>query len=303
MKSETGEHGPLAASCDRTLDAIDLDPDRTQQPDPRASRATITSGWLRHRGLPARPSDNRNQRTIDRSWVSKPPSTWSPYGGSVPLSELPTVERLTLARVTRVPEWHPEYGAFEPFAVYAWAIRHPDGVILVDTGIGEGHSVIDDWYGPEVVALGDALATVDLEIGDIAAVVLSHLHFDHCGQQRLVDAPVFVQTAEHAEAQRSRYTIAEWAAIPRDRLRLVDGDEEIVEGVHLVATPGHTPGHQSVVIDAREGRLVLGAQCAFRATEIQRASPRRPTCTTSHGGMPPASHSRGCAGSVPRPST
>ena len=205
--------------------------------------------------------------------MSKPPSTWSPYGGSVPLSELPTVERLTLARVTRVPEWHPEYGAFEPFAVYAWAIRHPDGVILVDTGIGEGHSVIDDWYGPEVVALGDALAVVNLEIADIAAVVLSHLHFDHCGQQRLVDAPVFVQTAEHAEAQRSRYTIAEWAAIPRDRLRLVDGDDEIAEGVHLVGTPGHTPGHQSVVIDARDGRVVLGAQCAFRATEIQTGEP------------------------------
>ena len=111
------------------------------------------------------------------------------------------------------------------------------------------------------------------EITDVAAVVLSHLHFDHCGQQRLVDAPVFVQTAEHAEAQRPRYTIAEWAAVPPHRLRLVDGDEEIAEGVHLVATPGHTPGHQSVVIDAREGRLVLGAQCAFRATEIHTGEP------------------------------
>ena len=195
------------------------------------------------------------------------------YGGTVPLAELPLVERLTLARVTRVPEWHPEYGAFEPFPVHAWAIRHPDGVILVDTGVGEGHDVIDEWYGPEVVALGDALAAVQLDIGDIAAVVLSHLHFDHCGQQRLVNAPVFVQAAEHAEAQRSRYTITEWAAIPPDRLRLVDGDEEIAEGIHLVGTPGHTPGHQSVVIEARESRLVLAAQCAFHATEVDTGEP------------------------------
>ena len=84
---------------------------------------------------------------------------------------------------------------------------------------------------------------------------------------------MFVQAAEHAEAQRSRYTVTEWAAVAPERLRLVDGDEEIAEGVHLVATPGHTPGHQSVVIEARESRLVLAAQCAFRATEVDTGEP------------------------------
>ncbi len=186
---------------------------------------------------------------------------------------MPIIECLTLARVTRVPDWHPEHAAFEPFPVHAWVVRHPGGVILIDTGIGEGSDAIDGWYGPEVVALRDALASVHLDTGDITAVVLSHLHFDHCGQQRLLEAPVFVQAVEHSEAQRPRYTVAEWAAVPRARLRLVDGDQEIAEGVHLVATPGHTPGHQSVLIEAGGSRVVLAAQCAFRATEVHTGEP------------------------------
>jgi N-acyl homoserine lactone hydrolase len=191
----------------------------------------------------------------------------------VPLLELPRVERLTLARVTKVPDWHPEHARFEPFPVHGWVIRHPDGVILFDTGIGEGDDAINDWYGPHVIPIEEALASVQLSPSDITAVVLSHLHFDHCGQQRLLEAPVFVQRAEHQEAQRPRYTIARWAEITPTRLRLVDGDEAIADGVQLVVTPGHTPGHQAVVIEARAGRVVLGAQCAFRAHEVSTGEP------------------------------
>ena len=189
------------------------------------------------------------------------------------LPALPTIERLTLARVTRVPDWHPEHATFQPFPVHGWVVRHPDGAILVDTGIGTGSDVIDGWYGPEIVGLPEALASIGLETDDIAAVVLSHLHFDHCGQQRLLDAPTFVQAREHREAQRPLYTVPEWAAIPASRLRLVEGDEHIAEGVRLVATPGHTPGHQAVLIEGGDARAVLGAQCAFRSQEAQTGKP------------------------------
>lgn len=186
---------------------------------------------------------------------------------------MPAIERLTVARVNQVPEWHPEHHTFEPFPVHAWVVRHPDGVILVDTGIGEGNDAIDRWYQPDVVPLGDALSSVELDTGDVAAVVLTHLHFDHCGQQRLLGAPVFVRAAEHREAQGPRYTVPEWAHVPRPRLRLVDADEEIADGVRLVATPGHTPGHQSVVIDGGGRRTILGGQCAFRAREVHTGEP------------------------------
>jgi len=191
----------------------------------------------------------------------------------VTLTALPTIDRLVLARVTRVPEWHPERATFEPFPVHAWVVRHPDGAILVDTGIGGGNDNIDTWYSPEVIALDEALPSIGLTVSDITAVVLSHLHFDHCGQQRLLTCPVYVQAAEHRAAQRPRYTVPEWAAVSDSRLRLVDGDQTIADGLRLIATPGHTPGHQSVVVQAGGRCVVLGAQCAFHADEVRTGEP------------------------------
>jgi N-acyl homoserine lactone hydrolase len=203
--------------------------------------------------------------------VDRPSGDAWPYGSAM---ALPTVERLTVGRVRAVPPWHPEHGSFDPFPVHAWLVRHAGGALLVDTGIGPGHPQIDEWYRPEVVPLADALAVAGLAPADIGAVVLTHLHFDHCGQQRELEAPVFVQAAEHAEAQRPAYTVAAWADIPRARLRTVDGDDELAPGVAVLATPGHTPGHQSVVVEtADRGRVVIGGQCAFRAGEVRSGEP------------------------------
>ena len=75
----------------------------------------------------------------------------------MPLSEPPEVHRLTLATVTSVPEWHPEHDTFEPFPVHAWVIRHPDGPILVDTGVGLNNRAIDEWYHPQITLLASSL--------------------------------------------------------------------------------------------------------------------------------------------------
>jgi N-acyl homoserine lactone hydrolase len=191
----------------------------------------------------------------------------------VALSTLPQIDRLVLATVTSVPEWHPEHDTFTPFPVNAWVIRHPDGVIMVDTGVGLGNGLIDDWYHPQGTVLTAALDIVGLSPSDIVAVVLSHLHFDHCGQQGDLSAPTYVQAAEAGAAQTLGYTVPEWAVIPEERLRLVHGDETIAEGVHLLSTPGHTPGHQSVLIEAGDDRVVVAAQCAYRAEELRSGQP------------------------------
>ncbi len=191
----------------------------------------------------------------------------------VALSTLPQIDRLVLATVTTVPEWHPQHATFEPFPVHAWVIRHPDGVILVDTGVGLGNEVIDEWYHPHTTPLLDALGGAGVASSDLAAVVVSHLHFDHCGQQGDLSSPTYVQAAEAEAAQTLGYTVPEWAVIPEGRLRLVHGDETIAEGVHLLSTPGHTPGHQSVLIEAAGERVVMAAQCAFRAAELRSGEP------------------------------
>ena len=189
------------------------------------------------------------------------------------LSSLPQIDRLVLATVTTVPEWHPQHETFEPFPVHAWLIRHPDGAILVDTGVGVGNQVIDEWYHPHTTPLLDALGRAGVAPSDIAGVVVTHLHFDHCGQLGALTASVYVQAAEFEAAQAPGYTVPDWAAIPNDRLRLVHGDEAIAEGVHLLSTPGHTPGHQSVLIEAGDDRVVVAAQCAYGAEELRSGEP------------------------------
>jgi N-acyl homoserine lactone hydrolase len=184
-------------------------------------------------------------------------------------TDLPSVERLTLAVVTRVPPDHPDVATFEPFPVHAWVIRHPSGPILVDAGIGFNNVWIDEHFAPQRTQLGDALAGIGLSASDVVAVVVSHLHFDHCGQLDTLTAPVLVQGHEYEASQEHGYTVSEWATIAEDRLRLVDGDREIADGVRLLLTPGHTPGHQSVVVETAHGREVIAAQCAFRAEELR----------------------------------
>ena len=191
----------------------------------------------------------------------------------MPLSKLPPVDRLTLATVISVPEWHPEHDGFAPYPVHAWIIRHPDGAILVDTGVGLGNGAIDEWYHPQSIPLADALDAAGLAPSEIAAVVLSHLHFDHCGQQSTLSAPTYVQSTEFEAAKAPGYTVPDWAEVPKDRLRLVHGDEDIADGIRLLATPGHTPGHQSIVIEGGNERVVLTNQCAFRADELRTGQP------------------------------
>ncbi len=194
------------------------------------------------------------------------------------LSTLPQIDRLVLATVTTVPEWHPEHDTFEPFPVHAWLIRHPDGPILVDTGVGVGNEVIDEWYHPHTTPLLDALGEAGVAPSDLVAVVVSHLHFDHCGQQGVLTAPVYVQAIEFEAAQTPGYTVPDWAAIPDDRLRLVHGDQEIAEGISLWSTPGHSPGHQSVLVEAAGERVVIAAQCASRAAELRTGEPVASNC-------------------------
>ena len=157
--------------------------------------------------------------------------------------------------------------------MHAWVVRHPEGAIVVDTGIGSGNSFIDDLYRPAITPMADALTSIGLTPSDVAAVCLSHLHFDHCGQHDAFTAPVYVHASEHAAAQAFGYTVPEWAAIPDHRLRLTVGDEEIVDGIQLLATPGHTPGHQSVVVRGGGECVVLAAQCAYRAVEMRSGEP------------------------------
>jgi glyoxylase-like metal-dependent hydrolase (beta-lactamase superfamily II) len=152
--------------------------------------------------------------------------------------------------------------------VRGFAIRHEGGVVLFDTGVGYGNANIDRWYEPQNVALAEALAGAGLTLVDVVAVVHSHLHFDHIGQDSaLPDVPIYVQAAEIEAAKAKLYTISEWFDRPGARIVALDGEREVLPGIVVFPTPGHTPGHQSARVDTGGGLVVIAGQAIYSAEE------------------------------------
>ena len=177
---------------------------------------------------------------------------------------MPRIDVLHLAWVNAVPEFHPEYRTFTPFPVHGFVIHHPDGAIVVDTGIGYCNDLIDSLYPHQAVSLVDELNRCGVDERDVQLIVNSHLHFDHCGQNHALSCPIAVQHAEHEAARQTLYTVDDWATIPAQRARVLDGDAELCAGVQALLTPGHTPGHQAIVVNSADETVVIAAQCIFR---------------------------------------
>lgn len=189
----------------------------------------------------------------------------------MPLADMPRIERLDLATVELPPD-HPAADLGRTVAVHGFLIDHPDGPILVDTGVGFGNAFIDELYQPRRAELGGLLSQMGIELDDVVAVVNSHLHFDHCGQNPALfggSATFYVQAAEIEAVEADRfYTDASWALAPSAQRRAISGDEQIADGVTILATPGHTAGHQSVLVEAAGRRVVIGAQVVWQPEEL-----------------------------------
>ena len=150
--------------------------------------------------------------------------------------------------------------------VHGFVIKHPKaGAILVDTGVGWPTELVKEWKVVNRHA-ADALAEHDLSPADVHIVINSHLHFDHCAQNAVFKhAPFYVQRTELERARREKNLTNEWFDFAGARFELVDGDAQIADGVRVVATPGHTVGHQSVIVDTPDGGAVMIGDAAYTA--------------------------------------
>jgi N-acyl homoserine lactone hydrolase len=148
-----------------------------------------------------------------------------------------------------------------------YLIVHPDGLLLFDTGMGEDPWV-DGHYRPRRRPLTDALMRVDALVDDIDLVTNCHLHFDHCGgNPQLAGRPIFTQAVE-LEAARTieDYTLPELIDTAGAHYELLSGEAEILPGVLVIPTPGHTNGHQSVVVRRSDGTVIVAGQSHDTAT-------------------------------------
>jgi N-acyl homoserine lactone hydrolase len=156
--------------------------------------------------------------------------------------------------------------------VHGFVVTHPGGAVLVDTGVGGPPGLLSDWRVVNRSA-AEALAGLGMSPADIGLVINTHLHFDHCGQNAVFrHAPCYVQRAELDRARRESPELCEWFGFMNGEFELLDGDTEVLPGLSVVATPGHTAGHQCVVAVAADGtRDVLIGDAAY--TPAQYAGP------------------------------
>ena len=155
----------------------------------------------------------------------------------------------------------------ERWPVYVWTVEHPQGLVLVDTGMIEPHPAVAEW-DPRCYPLDSEL------VARVAVVVNTHLHFDHCGGNRLFPGvPIHVQARELADARADDgYTVREWVDFAGATYVEHEGEADVLPGVRLVPAPGHTRGHQVVLVETREGPAVLGGDVAYSFRELGRGA-------------------------------
>jgi N-acyl homoserine lactone hydrolase len=152
-------------------------------------------------------------------------------------------QRLYLMQVGLMPE----YG----IPIVCYLVQTGDGQnILIDSGLPEimPEGETDFENGQDVIA---QLAGLGLHPEDIHTVISTHYDIDHAGRHgAFTQARYVVQRAHHADAASNPRFAAnrpQWDQ-PRERIRLVDGDTELLPGLELLETRGHVPGHQSVLV-------------------------------------------------------
>jgi len=157
--------------------------------------------------------------------------------------------------------WNHNQGIEFRFPVYALFIDHPDGKIMIDTGFDkawvERKLPFEQPRQTEEQTIRGQLAQIGVQPEEIAIVVNSHLHFDHCSNNKLFPQATFIFSKAEL---RHAYVPDPWERLGYDPelvvmpgmktelLEIGDYEYEVVPGITLFHTPGHSNGHLSVVV-------------------------------------------------------
>lgn len=152
-------------------------------------------------------------------------------------------QRLYLMQVGDMPEYQ--------IPIVCYLVQTGDGKnILIDTGLPEimPEGETDFENGQDIIK---QLASLGLKPDDIDIVISTHYDIDHAGRHAaFTKAQYVVQRVHHVDAATNPRFAAnrpQWDQ-PMDRIRLVDGDTQLLPGLDLIDTSGHVPGHQSVLV-------------------------------------------------------
>lgn len=162
-------------------------------------------------------------------------------------------------------------------SVAAYLIVHPQGTLLWDTGVIPDEMIqpggTTSFRATVQKTLQSELAEIGYKPSDITYLALSHYHYDHSANANMFAGSTWlVQKGEHdlmfsgalgpssPNAPTPDTVMARFSALKNSKTMLLDGDFDVFGdgSVVIIATPGHTPGHQSLFVDlANEGPIVL----------------------------------------------
>ena len=161
-------------------------------------------------------------------------------------------KRLYLFQLATVSVPLPQ-GAILEMVLPSYLIETTDGrYILIDTGMSPENVSPNSPRGKNEMTVLDHLAALHLRPSDVDTLLCTHFDVDHCGFHDSFPHAELIVQRQHYEVARSghqRFAPARnhWDH-PSLRYRLIDGDLELLPGLTLLETPGHVPGHQSVLV-------------------------------------------------------
>ncbi|PJF40896.1 MAG: MBL fold metallo-hydrolase [Phototrophicales bacterium] len=185
----------------------------------------------------------------------------------------------------------PDENHLIPMVLNCLLVQTGDRTMLIDTGYGTKLSQKQRGFlhlSRPNGGLVEGLARLNLAPRDIDLVIDTHLHGDHCAGNTYYDeggnlvatfpnAEYVVQRREYDDAihpnERTRATyLAEnfQPLVESGQMRLLNGDEEVAPGVRVVVTPGHTPGHSSVVFESNGEYGIFLCDMASYAVHFER---------------------------------
>lgn len=167
--------------------------------------------------------------------------------------------------------------------VFSILLYDPEGSIIVDMGLNpSGVDHPDEAWGPRAKLIRPTVTPEDdvrarlkelsLTKNDIKAVIITHLHWDHTGALRFFDhCPILVQRDELRFAfNPDPFLSSPYMANHFDHqlnFLPIDGDRLVAPGISVIKTPGHTPGHQSVLVKTIAGQYFIFAGDAISLQE------------------------------------
>jgi len=162
--------------------------------------------------------------------------------------------------------------------VFIFLIEHESGYCLVDTGMSsteraQKYHDHDAWQEPGT-AVQDHLEKLGIACEDVGTVILTHMHWDHVyNLEKFAHARIIAHEKEKAFAYApnplfyknyEHQSLGIKAPFIDLQIETCAGEVEILPGVRVFETHGHSPGHISVEVDTKQGKYILAGDSAFR---------------------------------------